>query len=188
MGRSVRFRRLEITGGGVPVLDRVRGARFANNTTTGSWKFSVSTSGSLVFVPGSKQELAWVDRQGRVEPLTANADEYYWPRLSPDSESLAYVSESDVWNLRFPSRDRVSPHVHRGQQLADLDADGNDVIFVSSRDGVEDIFSKAADGGADARIIIQSEMDHRPEAVSPDGRFLVYRGSRDKRWTFLFGP
>ena len=56
----------------------------------GQAPFSVSESGSLVYIPGGgspsvENTLVWVDRQGAVEPLAAPPRPYDDPRLSPDA-------------------------------------------------------------------------------------------------------
>ena len=64
--------RLVVTGGPVPVID---GVRRSTGTTTGTAHFSVSNSGTIVYVPGptaaasSQLDLAMVDRAGNIQLL-----------------------------------------------------------------------------------------------------------------------
>lgn len=90
------WERLQISGAAVPIQDNVRTARWPNNELVGVWQFSVSDTGSLVFVPTTKQEFVWVDREGGLASVTAPADEYYYPRVSPRGDRVAYMSGSDL--------------------------------------------------------------------------------------------
>lgn len=99
--RAVGFdlRRLEAVGLPVPVLDGVIIGACACNV-------SISTAGTLVYIPGGAQlgspvgSLVWVDRQGREEALSVPVRAYRYPRLSPDGTKLAIEAldqERDIW-------------------------------------------------------------------------------------------
>src|SRR5205814_7009585 len=83
--------RLAVTGGPVPIVEGVRRSTGA----TGTAHFSVSSTGSLVFVPGptstssALSDLALVDRNGAVQPLKLSPGAYEYPRLSPDGKRIA---------------------------------------------------------------------------------------------------
>ena len=85
-------RTLDVTGGPVPMVDG-----------PGPRDFAVSNSGALAFLDqeGTALELAWVDRQGNVEPLAVGAGQYINPRLSPDGQKLAVAiadaAGPDIW-------------------------------------------------------------------------------------------
>ena len=94
---------LKVTGSPVVVLKGIA------NDDHGDAQFSVSESGSLVYVPGgvrgSEQRLVWVDRQGAVEPLAAPPRPYDDPRLSPDGQWVAFQTEEllrDIWIYHIP--------------------------------------------------------------------------------------
>ena len=74
--------RLEVTGGPVSLVDGVEG-----HGVSGAAQFSVSRTGSLVYMPGTtsgaaQRTLVWVDREGREEPLSLPTGDYVWPRVS----------------------------------------------------------------------------------------------------------
>ena len=75
------LRRLEVTGGPIPLVE---GVSRANESVTGTAQFSVADSGSLVCIPGPPSLsvgvlLALVDRKGTVEPLKLPAGPYETP-------------------------------------------------------------------------------------------------------------
>ena len=59
--RAVRSAALAVTGGPVPIVEGVRRA----SGTSGTAHFSVSSTGSLVFVPGPAVDVAWRCRTSR---------------------------------------------------------------------------------------------------------------------------
>src|SRR5262249_54238942 len=95
--------RLEKTGPPVPVIG---GVARAPGAQTGATQFSVSTNGSLAYVPGptaprSNLELSVVDRSGAVEQLHVTARAYQSPRVSPDGKWLAVGTDdgrdANIW-------------------------------------------------------------------------------------------
>src|SRR6185503_5346204 len=95
--------RLAVIGGATGVIDDVMEAANRNlsdmdNTLAG--QFTVSDTGALVYltggaVPAAESSLAWVDRQGRSQPLPGPPRPYFVPRLSPDGQHVA-VSTRDI--------------------------------------------------------------------------------------------
>jgi hypothetical protein len=96
-------RRLEVTGGPVPMVEGVRRA----TVPTGTAQFSVSNSGSLIYIPGPAStsalqlSLALVDRKGGTESLKLPPGAYDHPRVSPDGTHIAYTTDDEkeaiVW-------------------------------------------------------------------------------------------
>ena len=105
----------EVLGGPVPLVEGVQDAFDA----TGAAQFSVSATGSLVYVPGSGapgvvRSLVWVDRHGAATPLTEQRDDYWYPRISPDGQRVAVAiaggTDADIWvlDVRRGTRSRVT--------------------------------------------------------------------------------
>ncbi len=73
--------KLEVTGGPVSLVEGVR-----QSGNTGNAYFSVSQTGSLVYVPdrGTRnlRTLVWVDREGQEEAVAAEPRNYVYPRIS----------------------------------------------------------------------------------------------------------
>ena len=99
--------RLEVTGGAVALIDDVMQA--ANTPSrlaeSGAGQFSVSESGSLLYLPGGmfpdpERSLVWVDRaSGAVQTLPLPARAYLSPRLSPDGQRVVFWTQGDrnIW-------------------------------------------------------------------------------------------
>ena len=165
---------LEVTGGPVPLVDAVDDAGAA----TGAAHFAVAPNGSLVYVPGAGVglELVWVDLEGRVEPIGADAHPYTHPRVSPDGGRVAVArtdGDEDVWiyelgrgtleRLTFTDGEDSSPA---------WTPDGTRLAMFSTHDGDPGIFWQRADGtGQPERL---STGRHRPNSWSPDGRHLTF--------------
>jgi hypothetical protein len=85
--------RLAIVGNGTPVIEGVQRGIF------GGSQYSISESGSLIYLPGplgayeqiSNQlfVLTEVDRSGRITPLKLASGPYGYPRYSPDGRQVA---------------------------------------------------------------------------------------------------
>jgi hypothetical protein len=104
--RAVAFdlARLEPVGTPTSILPKVI------TTPFGAADFDVARDGTLVYVSSVSgaqtvaNTLAWVDRQGREEPIKAPVRAYASPRLSPDGTRVALSiedQENDIWIWDF---------------------------------------------------------------------------------------
>ena len=97
-GQTFDATTLEVAGGPVPLLEAVSVAE-----GTGATQFSISDTGTLVYVRGSGRglgELVWVDRKGIEQALAAPAKDYVHPRLSPDGGRIVVDTlqgDDDIW-------------------------------------------------------------------------------------------
>jgi serine/threonine-protein kinase len=107
--------RQEVTGPSVPVLGNIWQAVNVGNWVfdSGYAQFSISETGSLVYIPGGiypepeSNSLVWVDRQGVEEPLPLPPRAYGNPRLSPDGQKLAVRTMGTVQSpLGVPQADQ----------------------------------------------------------------------------------
>ena len=181
---SFDLRHLNVTSGPVPIVE---GVSRSNTGTSGVAHFSISSTGSLVFVPGPaltlspQLNLALIDRNGPPQPLKLPPGPYEYPRLSPDGKRIAFGSddgkEAVVWiydlsgvtsmrRLTLGSRNR----------LPVWSADGERVAFQSDREGDLGIFWQRADGTTTAERLTKPDKDtaHVPESWSPDGKTLLF--------------
>jgi serine/threonine protein kinase/Tol biopolymer transport system component len=176
--------RLQITGSPYGIVeDLMQSVNSVNaNLDVGAAQFSVSGSGSLVYLPGGifpdlERTLAWVDRKGELEPLAAPARSYFAPRLSPDGQRLVVYTAGlnpMLWTYDL-SRGTLTRLTVEGQsRLAIWTPDGKRVTFRSSQAGPENLFWKPADGSGVAERLTTSENNQTPASWSPDGKSLLF--------------
>ena len=145
----------------------------------GAANFAISDGGDLIYQPPahvvrSTSRLAWVDRQGRQEPIDLPAQTLAYPRLSPDGSRITMDSNvngnRDVWIYDLRQR-RLSQltfgPTEDNQPL--WSSDGKRVYFASDRTGDFDIYSRAADGATDDRLEFAGPRVQFPSSVTPDG-------------------
>ena len=175
--------RLAVTGGPVPIVEGVK----RSQGTTGAAHFSVSSTGSLVFVPGpastfsTLSDLALVDRNGAVQPLKLPPGPYEYPRLSPDGKRIAFGSDDGksavVWIYDVAGVGSACRLTLGGRNRVPVwSADGERVAFQSDRDGDLGLFWQRADGTTAAERLTKPDKDtaHVPESWSPDGKTLLF--------------
>ena len=96
--RSIRSQAAPGTGDSVPIVEGVR-----RSDATLAAQYAVSNNGTLVYVSGSlfeRRELAFRDREGRIETLKVASAAYYAPRISPDGKWIAVeVSDGKAFNI-----------------------------------------------------------------------------------------
>ncbi len=155
----------------------------AEAISVGYVPYAVSNDASLVYAPpgAAPQELpVWVDRSsGHETPIGVSPGQFRFPRVSPDGSRIAFASgeaeNRDVWlyDLRrsILSRFTVDP-----AQDADplWTPDGRRLLFHSHRDGAGNIYAQAADGTGEIERITAGPGEQVANAVSPDGRTLVF--------------
>jgi serine/threonine-protein kinase len=151
------------------------------SVVNGSAEFAVSAAGTLVYIAPTRASppntLVWVDREGNQEPLTLEPGPYIYPRVSPDGTRVAINvggANRDIWIWDL---ERASPARLTDGPTEDMTPiwshDSRRVYFSSDRTGNFDVYSQVIDGSGDARDELVSPMMHAPNAVSPDGRYLV---------------
>jgi serine/threonine-protein kinase len=178
-------RRLEVRGGPVPIVEGVRRGN-TPEINPGVAHFSVSHSGTLIYVPGplspaaADYELVRVGPKGGIEPLKLPRGRYETARVSPDGKRLAFdtadVREAIVWIYDLSGTTSVRRLTVGGRNRYPIwSADGERVAFQSDREGDAGIFWQRADGTGPAERLTTAEpgTSHLPESWSPTGdRFL----------------
>ena len=169
--------RLEVTGAAVPVVEGV-----LQSVSTGAVQYSVSATGSLVYVPGGVQiaqsRLVWVSRNGTEQPLAAPAHVYVFPQLSPDGRQVAVTIqelESRVWTYNF-SRDTMTRSTFEGDvNVGSVPTpDGKRIAFGSFKRPPLNLFWQLADGSGGLEQLTTSEDAQIPCSWSPDGKLLAF--------------
>ena len=170
--------RATVSGEPIPVAQAV-------GTDDGTFHSAFSVSGSGVLAhragTGSRRQLVWVDRTGRLVGSVGQPDEDIpaAPALAPDGQRVALArlvqGNIDVW-LTEATRDVAS----RFTFDAAIDnsplwsPDGSQIVFRSSRKGVHDLFLKPASATADEQPLLVTSDGKSPLDWSRDGRFLLY--------------
>ncbi|HEV8132988.1 MAG TPA: protein kinase [Acidobacteriota bacterium] len=179
MAQSFDADRLELTGEPFPVAEQVdrlgQGVRYA--------LFSVSETGVLVYRSGSSDnvQLIWFDRAGKQLGAIAPKGNYATPWLSPDEKRVAVghvepnARNSDIWLIElargtptrftFGQRDSTTPI---------WSPDGSRVVFSSDRDGLMNLYQRAASGTGNDEILLKSDNHKLCNDWSLDGKLILY--------------
>ena len=177
--------RRQVIGGSMPVVEGIR--RPTIGATTGTAYYSVSDTGSLIFVggpqsvPAIEQDLAFVDRDGNTERLRLQPAQYRFPRVAPDGKRLA-VEVGDVRNANiwiFDLTGAASPQqltFGGGNRFPVWSHDGERLLFQSDREGDLAIFSQRADGSSTPGRLTKPDkgVSHVPESWSRDGKTVLF--------------
>ena len=145
---------------------------------------SVAMDGALVSVnaPGSaQQQLVWLDRAGRKLGAIGQPQQTISnPALSPDGgrvlvSGLEDGTNEDIWiheaGRALKTRLTFDPS---GDGFPKWSPSGEEVVFSSTRAGNPDIFSRAADGSAEAASLVSTPRPELPSAWSPDMKYFLY--------------
>jgi eukaryotic-like serine/threonine-protein kinase len=181
---SFDLRELKVLSKPVLVLEGV--AR--STPTTGAAQFSVSDSGSLVYIPGPAStstdlqfNLALLDAAGKIEVLKLPPRTYQSPRVSPDGKQIALGigddKESNIWIYDVSGTSAMRRLTFGGKDRFPVwSADGRYVAFQSEREGDRAIFWQRADFSGAAERLTRPEpgISHVPESWSPQGEVFTY--------------
>ena len=129
----------------------------------------------------------WFDRQGNALGAAADPGVIQDLELAPDGNRLAMdlvaagLQNPDIWLMDFtrgvPTRLTFTSTVERWPIWS---PDGTRLIFVSIRDGRQDLYQKAASGAGNESLLLESSGGvTTPTSWSSDGRFVLYASSGD---------
>jgi serine/threonine protein kinase/Tol biopolymer transport system component len=182
-----------INGNPISVVPSVASAR-----GLGRAAFAVSTSVLAYRADWSqRRQLMWVDRTGARRGTVGQPDENALadPELTVDGRQVAVSrtvqGKTDVWliDVSTGALRRVTSDASRNQMPL-WSPDGRDVVFESVRPGQSvggGLFEKPATGAGDKTAVRDTGEDARPQAWSPDGRFLLYAILDPKTGADLWG-
>jgi Tol biopolymer transport system component len=168
-------RTLRVTGDPVPVVEGTM------RTRPGLIQYSVSATGSLVYVSGSGQDrqrrLVWVDRQGVEQPLPAPPQAYFYPRLSPGDRRIAVsIRQSDVQVWLYDARRNTLTRRTvdgSGNVAGPWSPDGRRLAFYSVEQehfGIRQL----ADDNRGPKPLVSSPQLVAASSWSPDGKVLAF--------------
>ena len=185
---------LTITGAAVPAIVGVRRAVGGAN---GGAHLTVSTTGTLVYIPGPATtfaaggSLVIGDDRSDPTPLKVPVGVYAHPRVSPNGRLLAVSRSeggaSDIWTYELSGATEMQRLTFGGQSRFPIwSADSRRVTYQSVRD--RGIWWEAVDGGTPERLTSPPDNEeHIPEAWSPDGSRLLFgirKASVSSLWVF----
>ena len=145
---------------------------------------SIADDGTLIYADlggaGGLLQLVWVDRAGsKLGEIGQPQESIGWPDLSPNERRVAAPGREgdniDIWihDVDRPVKTRFTfdPTL---DQVATFTPSGKEITFVSKRSGTLDMFTKAADGSGEPKLLVGTEAVDTTPAWSLDGRYLIY--------------
>jgi eukaryotic-like serine/threonine-protein kinase len=176
--------RLEFTGEPISLSDKV-GSDLAYIIY---FTFSVSNNGVLVFDPNLKRQrrqYLWRDRRGQTINSLDVAAGIYQVCLSPDEKRFIadrldpQTGTYDLWLYDVlggnDQRFTFNPAYDFDPVWA---PDGSRIVWASSRDGIPNLYQKAASGAGEETVLLKSDQPKFPTDWSRDGRFILYQQSQ----------
>src|SRR5262245_15691141 len=172
MAQSFDFSRKQLVG---------EPLRIAQNV--GNVPASLSANGVLVLIEGNENRgLAWFDRAGKKLGTVGQAGAYFAPRLSPDDRRLAVgrggplSQTSDIYLFDLASGNEQRFTSDPGIDEYPLwSPNGSRIVWTSHREGVADLYQKAASGAGPEAPLHRSAFQKFALNWSEDGRFILYR-------------
>ena len=161
---------------------------------------AVSTAGALVGWnnTGDSSDLVWHDRRGNRLGTAGASDRYVDFRLSPDDRRLA-VSRLDARTdtidlVVFDLLNRAAPTSLSSSPQTDASPiwspDGLRLVFRSNRQGVHDLFERAANGGGADRLLYSLGLGMYPTDWSPERDAILFHalGRKTRHDIWMFSP
>jgi len=172
------LKRLEVTGPPAPVLEDVA------TSSTGGAQFSVSLSGTLMYLGGSaaNQDVSiyWMDAAGKFTSLRGTPGNYRDLAISPDGKRLAMDitngNRTDIWVYDW-ERDALTRLTFSAYQneAPIWTPDGQRIVYASAEKGAApNLWWIRADGGGDAQRLTESKDSQYPSSWSPHGAALAF--------------
>lgn len=176
---------LAVRGKEIPVVEGVR--RGLGTVGAASANYSVSDTGTLVYVPGplatnsSQLQLALLDVAGGMKVLDVTPGPYSQPRVSPDGRHIAFESDdgkdANIWVWDVDGKGAARRLTFGGSNRSPAwSADSQHVAFQSDREGDLGIFWQRADGtGAPEKLTTaQQGTEQHPLSWAPRGDLFLF--------------
>jgi Tol biopolymer transport system component len=182
---SFKLAGLQIGGEPVKIMEAVAGVNRASSAS-----FDVSSTGSLVYVPGFDRpplaELVWLDREGNDEPILPERRAYVGGALDPSGQRLGLTIVNDlfeadifVYELELRSWTRLTTGMDVAAPLA-WSPDGEWIVFTSFRSGDAELFRVGSRGGPSEPLTSDPELWNYVGDVSRDGTVLFFSATNSQ--------
>jgi serine/threonine protein kinase len=174
------FKTLKVTGDSFSVVEGVW--RVASDAVL---QYDVSDAGTLIYIPGQTSDvavgqrtLAWVDRRGKEEPISAAPNAYSAPRISPDGTRVALTiytgQKSDIWIWDLARENLTRLTFNEASHGPLWTPDGQRIAFALGSWNKEVVYWKAANGtGEDEKLGSAPDRGLSPWSWSSDGKTLA---------------
>jgi eukaryotic-like serine/threonine-protein kinase len=192
MAVAFDLQKREVLASPLPV---VAGVRRSAPAAGGEAHFSISDSGTLVYIPGPArvgQESIFVyGNDGKAQGLNLPKGTYSHPRVSPNGEWLAFENhdgkESSIAVYHLSGRTAAQRLTFGGHSRFPVwTADGKRIVFQSDREGDLALYWQPVSGGAAERLTKPDPgTSHVAESWSPRDEgllFSVNTGTTQELW------
>jgi serine/threonine-protein kinase len=176
---------LKVTGTAVQLPIEIE-----SRASNGWAAFAVSRTGTLVYREDilKNVEVIWSDENGNEEPALDSAARISDAVASPDNKKIAVVRDGDVWI--YDRQRGVYTRLTQTEQVETAlvwTPDSREVIY--SRDVPQyNIFKRSADGSTPEELVVTSPRDKHADAVTPDGKWLIYQGDNVEGSDIFIAP
>src|SRR5262249_17957311 len=146
---------------------------------------SVSSNGVLVFDPfpdRQRIQMTWTDRAGRESGRQDGMDNVSMVGLSPDdkrvvvSRSDFQTGANDLWISEATAGKFTRFTFDPANDIYPVwSPDGSRIVWSSNREGIYQLYEKAASGSGQDELLLRSDYFKFPTDWSHDGRFIIYR-------------
>ena len=187
--------RLVLTG---PRESMIEGVRPSGGRTTGGMQFSISESGSLIYLPGldvssrTLTEMIVSDRQGKIERLNLPRSRFGPMRASPDGKQIAFSindrREETLYTYDLSGSSAMQRITFGGNSRFPVwSADSKRIAFQSDREGDLGIWLATIGGSIERLTKPAAGEAHVAETWSPKEEILLFtitKGSDTSLWSF----
>jgi dipeptidyl aminopeptidase/acylaminoacyl peptidase len=154
----------------------------------GNSEIFISKGGALLTSRGgTSTRLAWITRDGKVTPLSAETRQFANPQLSPDESRVAVtireVDKSAIWiyEISTGTFSRLSTREAAGSPS--WTPDGNSIVYTAlGNEKRYAIWKQNADGGSPAEKLFDALAFTGASVIARDGKSILYTGYADNDW------
>jgi Tol biopolymer transport system component/tRNA A-37 threonylcarbamoyl transferase component Bud32 len=175
---------MKVTGEATALIEGIRmGA-------AGVADLALSEGGRLVYATSSQageEQLVWVTREGKAQPVDPDwqGDHFFYPELSPDGKRVAVTKgplapTADIWIKQLDKGPVTRLTLEGRSYYPDWTPDGQSVTFSGNTSGTYKLWTRRADGSAQAVSQLQQKWDLYEPRWSRDGKWLVFVTERQK--------